>query len=170
MERESRGDSHLFTSTGSHPLCLRQWGRGFGTHAIAALMDLPPFLENLVPQYPLAVSVTKVTAGWGGALLLSCRIGSAQYRCADKRSSVEELPFIKRPSLWRHFRFKQHNAVPDLEGQRPSLRMDIHTRPGTDKGVTRKITRSARLASPSRTSCVAPRSWLPPRPHSKCAL
>ena len=60
----------------------------------------------------------------------------------------------------------QHDAVPALEGQQSSLRVDIHTRPGPDK-VSPGDPQGALLASQTRTSRIAPRVRLTPRPESK---
>ena len=62
-------------------------------------------LRSLIAQSPSP----KGTAGLVHALSLRRSLESACYRCANKRSSVGESPFTKRPLSRQHFRFTCHS-------------------------------------------------------------
>ena len=81
--------------------------------------------------------------------------------------SVHQETSVAATSTFHTTRPTLNASVPALKGQRSSVQVEIHMRPGPYKGVTQRPTRIAHLTSSTITSCIAPRARLPPLSHSK---
>ena len=94
LERESWGDAHLFTITGQHPLCPRQWERGWG-HALSMCSRLGDacnhFCWCLVSAHRI---YSRVLSSQGPLALYALRIEQfevARYCCANRGVSSKGL-------------------------------------------------------------------------------